>query len=243
MSAPNALSLDAVIEDIAAFTGIERAVPAKVVIQNFQFGGAQPSYKLDRKHVANLYEISRADIPPTFCFSESLIDRWRLMNSLIVQRHVEHGSLGPDIRVNAGSPLATLIGYPLLERVAQVWTDAWDVNGKLKTALGEEVGLTDKSGKPRTRKAGDFLSGFGDRMLVLRSKLTDDFRVGLDLFDKALARPDFAGASGANTLFQRMSARRNAWAHGGAFEESEPYLLALIVAFFYVASRNSSQVA
>jgi hypothetical protein len=240
MDVPNALSIDAVIEDMAAFTGIERAFPSRVVIQNFQFGGAQPSYKLDRKHVENLYEISRADMPPTFCFSASLVDRWKLMNSLIVQRHVVHGSLGPDIEVNTGSALATLIGYPLLERVAQVWTDAWDANGKLKADIGEEVGLTDKSGKPRTRKAGDFLSGFGDRMLILRTKLTEDFRVGIDLFDKALSRPDFPGAREANPLFQRMSARRNAWAHGGAFEESEPYLLALVVAFVYVASRESA---
>ena len=42
-------------------------------------------------------------------------------------------------------------------------------------------------------------------------------------------------------MFQRMSARRNAWAHGGAFEDSEPYLLALVVAFVYVASRESAQ--
>ena len=30
---------------------------------------------------------------------------------------------------------------------------------------------------------------------------------------------------------------------GGAFEESEPYLLALVVAFVYVASRESAQAA
>lgn len=64
MNVPSALSIDAVIEDMAAFTGNERAFPSREVIQNFQFGGAQPSYKLDRKHVENLYEISRADIPP-----------------------------------------------------------------------------------------------------------------------------------------------------------------------------------
>jgi hypothetical protein len=34
---------------------------------------------------------------------------------------------------------------------------------------------------------GKFLLGFGARVLLLRTKLTNDSRVGIDLFDKALA--------------------------------------------------------
>ena len=241
MQVPKSLLLDEVVEDMAAFAGRKRKLPSHFVLHNYQFGGPRPSYFLDRRHVENIYSISKANIPTTFCFSETIISRWKMMNSLLVQRHVANGSLGPDVDVNAGSMLATLIGFPLLEQVAQLWTGAWDDDGRLRVDIDESVGLVDQSGKPRTSKTGRRLAMFGDRMLVLRSRLSADFRAGLDMFDKALASPEFPGATENRPLFQRMSSRRNAWMHGGAFEEGESYLPSLLMSFFYVASVNHSE--
>ncbi len=234
------ISLDAAIEDMVVFAGGSRSVPSKWRRHEIRFGGARPSYNLDDRHIRNFYASSKANIAPTFCFPDALIVRWQLMAALIVQRHVEHGSLGPDVDVDAGSALGALVGFPLLERVAQLWTGAWDDHGRLVIDIPEEVGLLSPQGSPKSMKAGARLSRFDDRMNVLRSALRPDLRGVLDAFDEALARPALAGGPIAPRLFTRMAQRRNAWAHGAAFEEGEAYLLGLLAAFLYSASNAVS---
>jgi hypothetical protein len=78
MQVPKSLSLDEVAEGMAAFAGRTRKLPSRFVLHNYQFGGPRPSYFLDRRHVEDIYSISKAKIPTTFCFSETIISRWKI---------------------------------------------------------------------------------------------------------------------------------------------------------------------
>jgi hypothetical protein len=235
MMRPPALTFDAVVEDLAAFCGARRPVPSKCLVWSTHFGGARPSYTLDEKHVQNLYSIAKSQVPTNEIFDSSAVSRWKTMNGLAVQGHVTHGSLGPDVPLEQAMPLATLLAFPLLELVAQRISNAWDNDGVLLLDVPAEAGLLSKSGAPKTPAKGSSLFGFADRMQLLRWKLPSDCREVLDAFDSRIARPDVnvPGASPAPPLFYRLASRRNAWAHGHAYEHGEAYLLCLLTAFFY----------
>lgn len=242
MARPPALTIDAVLEDLAAFCGAPRPVPSRCRVWTTHFGGARPSYTLDAKHVHNLYSIAKSHVPMNAVFDSSAISRWQTMNGLAVQRHVTHGSLGPDIPVEQAMPLATLLAFPLLELIAQRISHAWDNDGVLLLDVPAEAGLLTKKGAPRTPAKGSCLFGFADRMQLLRWKLPSDYRQVLDAFDSRIARPDInaPGASPAAPLFYRLASRRNAWAHGHAYEDGEAYLLCLLTAFFYCVAAGDA---
>ena len=233
-----ALTPDAVLEDLFAFAGARRSVPSKSRVWSVHFGGARPSYRLDEKHVHNLYSIAKSNVLPTTVFDDGAVSRWQTMNALAVQDHVAHGSLGPDIPVEQAMPLATLLAFPLLELVAQRISRAWDDDGTLLLDVPAEAGLLTRSGAPKTLAKGNSLFGFGDRMQLLCWKLPSDYRQAFDHFDSMIARPDInvPGTLPAAPLFYRLASRRNAWAHGHAYEDGEAYLLCLLTAFFYCAS-------
>jgi hypothetical protein len=233
-----ALTPEAVFEDLLAFAGANRPVPSTSRIWSVHFGGARPSYTLDEKHVRNLYAISKSSVTPNAIFDAGVIARWQTMNALAVQDQVTHGSLGPDIQVEQAMPLATLLAFPLLELVAQRVSQAWNDDGTLLVDIPPEAGLLNRSGAPKTPSKGSSLFGFADRMQLLRWKLPSGYRHAFDAFDARIARPDIdvPGAVAAAPLFYRIASRRNAWAHGHAYEDGEAYLLCLLTAFFYCAT-------
>ncbi len=240
MTRPPALTPEAVLEDLFAFAGAHRPVPAKRRVWSVHFGGARPSYTLDEMHVRNLYSIAKSNVSPNTIFDAGAIARWQTMNALAVQDHVTHGSLGPDIQVEQAMPLATLLAFPLLELVAQRVSRAWDDDGILLLDVPAEAGLVNRKGAPKTPAKGSSLFGFADRMQLLRWNLASDYRDAFDAFDSRIARPDInvPGALPAAPLFYRIASRRNAWAHGHAYEDGEAYLLCLLTAFFYCASAD-----
>ena len=216
MQLPTPLEPESIVQDLAAFAGVPRSNPSRISIWSCNFGGDRPSYSLDQQHIVNLYSVAKADIPPTSVFDVGIIERWKIVNALIVQPHVSHGSLGLDIAAKEGPALATQVAFPLLERIAQNWTKAWNDDGALLFDIPEEAGLLSRAGNPKSRKSGETLYGFSDRMQILRWRLDAQCREVLDNFDTALAHPDISVGDCAQPLFRRLSNRRNAWAHGHA---------------------------
>jgi hypothetical protein len=123
-----------------------------------------------------------------------------------------------------------------LEFIAQKWTNAWDDSGKAIIDIPEEAGLLDKDGKAKPIKSRMSVSSFYDKMQILALNLDADHKFALGRFDQLLRRPDFGGGQPALPLFQRLGHRRNAWAHGQSFNDGEPYILSLLLGFFYIAS-------
>ncbi|MCA3694190.1 hypothetical protein [Aquidulcibacter sp.] len=229
-------SAEAVYEDMRAFVGAKRAISAKFIREETNFGGARVSYSLDETHIQNFAKVLTAELRTNEIYSEDVIYRWRLVNALLVQRRIFGGSLGPHIAIENGEALSTLAAFPLLEFIAQKWTNAWDDNGKAIIDIPEEAGLLGRDGKAKTIKPPMAVSSFYDKMQILALNLDEDHKFALGRFDHLLRRPDIGNGQPAPPLFQRLGHRRNAWAHGQSFNDGEPYILSLLLGFFYIAS-------
>ncbi|WP_085341069.1 hypothetical protein [Aquidulcibacter paucihalophilus] len=229
-------SAESIYEDMLAFANVNRAIPAKFKRWESNFGGPRISYRLDETHLQNFARIMTAELKTNEIYSEEVIYRWRLVNALLVQRWIFGGSLGPHIDSENGEALSTLAAFPLLEFIAQKWTNAWNDSGKALIEIPAEAGLLDKDGKPKSIKRKQSVSSFSDKMQILTLNLDEDHKYALGRFDHFLRRPDIGGGQPAPPLFQRLGHRRNAWAHGQSFNDGEPYILSLLLGFFYVAS-------
>lgn len=229
-------SAEAVYDDMLAFAGAKRAQTTEFKRTDIHFGGARVSFTLDQIHIQNFAIIMTAELRTSEIYSEDMIYRWRLVNALLVQKSIIGGSLGPHIDSENCEALSTLAAFPLLEFIAQKWTGAWDDNGRAVIEIPEQAGVLDRNGKAKAIKPGSPVSSFYEKMQILALNLDDDHKFALDRFDHFLRRPDIGGGTPALPLFQRLGHRRNAWSHGQSFNDGEPFILSLLLGFFYVAS-------
>jgi hypothetical protein len=232
----NILTIDNIIEDMKAFVGIARPTITRPKLWECNSGGDRVSFNLDKHHIERMFLVSQNEIHETRVFDNFIIERWKLSNALATQNMIMGGSLGPFIDCRHAEALSTLSSFPLLELIAQRWTNLWDENGKMISDFPQDRGLVDKKGNTKSFKAGAGISSFYEKMQILRMHLDPDARSCLDDFDSALRRPEIAGGQLAQPLFLRLSNRRNAWAHGQSFNDGEPYILSLLISFFYVVS-------
>lgn len=230
--------MESIYKDMLAFVGARRAIPSKLKIFSSNFGGDRLSYHIDEDHIRNFAKIVTSELKTNEVYSPIVIYRWRLVNTLLVQRWIVGGSLGPHIDCENGEALSTLVAFPLLEFIAQKWTNAWDDSGKAIVEIPAEAGLLAKNGKPKCIKLGARVSSFYDKMQILAFNLYDEFKAILEKFDHYLRRPDIEGLKPAPNLFLRLGNRRNAWAHGQSFNAGEPYIISLLIGFLYAASIN-----
>lgn len=232
----NSLTLEKVIEDMEVFVGFKRPTPARTTRWESNFGGDRVSYLIDQKHIQNIFNVIQFNIAENDVFNQYIIERWKVVNALLVQSKIEGGSLGPHIDDRHGEALSTLAAFPLLEFIAQRWTNLWDEHGILTNDIPKTFGLVDRKANSRTLKSGERISSFYEKMQILRLHLPSEAQKLFDGFDKALRRPDLPGGPDAPPLFLRLSNRRNAWAHGQSFNDGEPFILSLLISFFYVVS-------
>jgi hypothetical protein len=215
-------------------------ISEKIILCEEHYGGNRISLTIDTGHIRYINEISKCEIRETFAFDSELIARWKLLNKLLTQPYIINGSLGPNIDIKYTQPLATLVAFPLIEEIALKWTQMWDISGRLKHDIPASAELKDKNGNPKIYKAkSGTISSFSHKMNILIQHIDAKHVHFLAGFDKATQSPGIDGLAEPieyRPMFDRLSGERNAWAHGSHFRIEGPFMISMLVSFFYSAS-------
>jgi hypothetical protein len=228
--------LTRLLDNMRAIIGFPRETPERPLMWECFFGGARMSIHIDASLIQYLHYMTGEITIRSDVFTDLIVERWKLINTLICQRFIQNGSLGNMIDVNYSGALATLAAFPLLEDICMRWTKYWDQSGIVLTPIGSEYNLVNDKGHPRTYKTGTSISSLLDKLKIVRHSFAPDIRELWDSFDTATRRPALEGLPLSLPLFDRLYHRRNAWAHGQEFEGWEAITISLIISFLYLDS-------
>lgn len=224
-------------ETIAGFKGLIQP-RGNIVLFKETFDSNEISFSIDAEHVKYFYFISATDIPENDVFSHLIVERWKIMNALMIQRHIQSGSLGAFIEAKNGYPLATLVGFPLIEIISQKWTLLWNDDGCLIEDIPAQAGLKSRTGKPKLYKRGEFISNFFHKFEILKAHIDHTHAAFFDRFDNATRKSGIHGIEiqDYRPLMIRLEGSRNSWMHGSQFNDDAPFVLSLVISLIYSAS-------
>ncbi len=228
------------VENMLSFIGVKRPFPSRVMLWESNFGGDKLSITIDESLINYLWNINSRTTEYSPIFDIETLKKWNALTIFACGKYVNITDLNgnsdkivpPTIMDNVYlSSFAALAGFPLLENIARKISKKWNSDGIITDNLNKEIYNLRKS-----YKAGDTISSFKDKMIIMLHLLPKETQEQWYDFDNLTRRPVILGIKHdpIPSLFERLHKRRNSWAHGQEFEGEEGILITLIIRFLYL---------
>jgi hypothetical protein len=193
-----------------------------------------------QSHLQYLEDLNAFLAPDLPAFDGETIERWQLVNELLVE------GLPPTragrSRISSGaSMLACLAVFPTLEELARKISMRWDEDGVLKQAVVSSDNLStwkpDGTFEPKTYKAGHRIVVLSHKLQLMHKALDPRLANLLDTLDQAFRRPMIQGLDQPmSPLYDRLQYFRDHWLHGRRFEGWEALLVSFLLSLIYFGS-------
>lgn len=202
-----------------------------------QFGFHGYSITVFPSHIDYLTAISSVIVPDLPAFDVNAIDRWKLINELLL---VGFAPAPPGTnRIASQLPaLAALAAFPTLEEIARQLSNRWDEEGKLLQDIPLSDGIVtwkpDGTSEPKTYKVGKRIVALSHKLQLMDLSLDPRLRGTISSLDTALRRPMIDGMEQPmSPLYERLQFFRDRWVHGRRYEGWEALLISLLLALLY----------
>lgn len=222
------------ILEISAFIGTNKKNRGRALVTEQTFGGDRLSCTIDEALIKYICGFSSKSLIRDKVLDDLFISRWTTVNELICLGFEDNS---PENNLtNKNLSLAALAAFPLLEdlsrRVSNLWTD----EGKVINRIDKQYNLLNGSGKLKEYSAGRPISNFNHKMQLMMYTSSLEIQREWSAFDEATRKPSISGLTYFEkppSLFERLSKRRNSWAHGFEYDGWEAILITLIIGFIY----------
>jgi hypothetical protein len=210
-----------------------------------QFGCHGYSISVSQIHIDYLQALSDTITPNLPIFDSNSIDRWKLINELLV------AGFAPRIpgtkKISDQFPaLAALAAFPTLEEISRRLAGCWDEDGILSRDIPASDGVTiwkNGASAPKIYKSGQRIVILSNKLQLAHNALNPKLRKIIESLDIALQRPMIDGMESAmSPLYSRLEYFRDHWVHGRKFDGWEALFISLYIAHVYFGSNISSQV-
>jgi hypothetical protein len=210
-----------------------------------QFGFHGYSITAFRSHIDYLESLNLALVPVLPAFDRDAINRWKLVNELLLTGFVNPPS-GPSQLSDQFPALAALAAFPTLEEVARRLCNRWDEEGQLLADVPISDGVVtwkpDGTEEPKSYKAGHRIVVLSHKLQLMDLSLDPRLRKTIASLDAILRRPMIVGLNQPmSPLYERLQFFRDNWVHGRRFEGWEALLISLYLALVYFGIQRLRQ--
>jgi hypothetical protein len=207
-----------------------------------QFGFHGYSISVYEDHVDYLQSLSFTLVPDLPVFDADAIDRWKLINELLISGFVRSPP-GQKKLSDQFPALAALAAFPTLEEVARRLSGRWDEDGKLLREVSRSDGVykryPDGATEPKPFKKGQRIVELAHKLQLLDLSLDPRLRKTIASLDSVLQRPMATGMDQSmSPLYERLQYFRDHWVHGRRFDGWEAILISLFLALIYFGSKR-----
>ena len=211
-----------------------------------QFGFHGYTVSVFRTHFDFLNAISAVIAPDLPVFDANAIERWKLINELLLAGFTP-APIGTKAITSQLPALAALAAFPTLEEIARRVSNRWDEEGKLL----QDVPLTDgvvtwkPDGTTENKKyeAGRLIVDLSHKLQLMDISLDPRLSRTIASLDKVLQRPMIQGLEQPmSPLYERLKFFRNQWAHGRRYAGWEALLISLLLALIYFGTLKFRKV-
>jgi hypothetical protein len=205
-----------------------------------QFGFHGYTINLLQSHIDYLKDINSVLTPDLPGFDADAIDRWKLINNLLLDGFIV---APPDMnRITKQLPaLAALAAFPTLEEVARRISGAWDEEGNSTREIPKTDGIvtwqSDGSFEVRSYKLSKLIVSLSHKLQLMHKSLDPRLQRTIASLDAVLQHPMVDGIDQLiSPLYDRLQFFRDQWVHGRRYEGWEALLVSLLLALIYFGS-------
>jgi hypothetical protein len=211
-----------------------------------QFGFHGYTINVFRSHIDYLNAINSVIVPDPPAFDANAIDRWKLMNELLLAGFT---TVPPGTnRITSQLPaLAALAAFPTLEEIARRVSNRWDEEGKLLRSVPLSDGVVtwkpDGTVEPKEYKAGHRIVLLSHKLQLMDLSLDPRLRRTISSLDAVLRRSMVEGiGQPMSPLYERLQFFRDQWVHGRRYEGWEALLISVLLALLYFGTLSLREV-
>jgi hypothetical protein len=215
-------------------------LPDKPLLWYSQFGYHGYTIQVHRSHLQYLVDLNGFLTPDPQTFDAETIERWRLVNDLLIE------GLQPSpvvkTRILGYAPmLACLTVFPTIEEVARRISMRWNEEGLLERAVGPADNVStwkpDGTSEQKVYKAGQRIVTLSHKLQLMHQALDPRLAALLSTLDHALQHPMYQGQDQAmSPMYARLQYFRDHWLHGRRFDGWEALFVSLLLALVYFGS-------
>jgi hypothetical protein len=199
-------------------------------------------------HLDYLADLNATVAPSLPEFDAATIERWQLMNDLVIGG-LSRGFPDEDRIPRNYSALAALVAFPTLEELARRVSGRWDEDGwptrEIPGAEGIVTRAPDIPDKPEEFKVGKRrVVQLSHKLQLMHRGLDPGLVRFLDGIDRAGRRSPIQGdATVLAPLYDRLQFFRDRWVHGRKFEGFEALLVSHIIALLYFGKLGAGSIS
>ena len=207
-----------------------------------QFGFHGYSVTVSPSHIQYLSDLEGALNPYLPAFDADAIERWQLMNQLLIQG-LQNSQPFSRVTRNA-TTLAALVAFPTLEEIARKLSQRWDEDGIVKEPIVTEDGVVDwqENGttSPHTYKSGNRIVLLSHKLQLMQRSLDPRLAAILNSLSAVMQRSMITGIEQPmSPLYDRLEYFRNHWLRGRRYEGWEALLVSMLLALIYFGSLSA----
>jgi len=207
-----------------------------------QFGFHGYTITVFRSHIDYLNALSLALVPVPPAFDRDAINRWKLINELLLVGFVK-GPPGTPQLSDHFPALAALAAFPTLEEAARRLCNRWDEEGVLLADVPVSDGVVtwkpNGTEEPKSYKTGHRIVVLSHKLQLMDLSLDPRLRKTISSLDAVLRRPMIEGVKQPmSPLYERLQFFRDNWVHGRRFEGWEALLISLFLALVYFGTQR-----
>jgi hypothetical protein len=184
-----------------------------------------------------LADVNSAMLPAPAEFDNTAIERWHLMNDLVIGG-LSHGFAEENRIARHYTALAALVAFPTLEELARQVCGHWDEDGRPTREIPISEGIVTREGdsrvKPEAFKGGRRVVQLSHKLQLMHKALDPGLAHILDGVDRVSRRSPIQGdPTQLAPLYDRLQHFRDRWVHGRKFEGFEALLVSHIIGLIY----------
>lgn len=211
----------------------------------------QGSYVLTEEMPEFIWRINLNHKPTALFPHSDVMRRWYLLNSLLVLRdqppptNVKAMYHDPGYYIADNRHLlSTVLGFALIEELSFRLSQKWDEQGVVKVDI-DNPRLKSETGRQRKYKAGNPISSFHHKLILMEEALPPNMQAFLFDMNKGLA--GWGAIKGIRQqprdLYTRFFDQRNRLAHGARCDGWDGWLISLLVNCIYLSFDENFQEA
>ncbi len=194
-------------------------------------------------HLDYLSDLNAVIAPSAPQFDGEAIERWRLLNDLIVGG-LARGFPDADRISRHYTALAALVAFPTFEELARRVCGRWDEDGRptreIPLAEGIVTREADGTVKPEEFKGRRRVVQLSHKLQLMHLDLHPGLARILEGIDRVSRRSPIEGdTTQLAPLYDRLQYFRDRWVHGRKFEGFEGLLISHLIALIYFGRLGS----
>lgn len=223
------------IRETKILFGFEESLEAPFLFYS-QLGFYGYSVSVCGSHREFLVDLNSFLVSNGLVFDDETIERWRLVNDLLVEGLQRTGAAKSRISKNA-TMLACLAAFPTLEEIARRISEKWQEDGTLVQSEKLRTWKPDGTFQTKDYKAGQRIVLLAHKLQLMHSALDPRLAELISGLDQSLQKSQIDGLNQpTGPLYEKLQYFRDHWLHGRRFDGWEALLVSLLLSLIYFGS-------